>query len=808
MDAWAAKHLRGNIALRLPDGIIGIDVDNYEKDGKLKSGANTIAILEATLGASLPPTVVSTSRDDGVSGIRLYRVPKGMRWHDPGPGIEVISTGRRYMVVAPSRHPEGRTYGWVDSEEWATVDIPNLDGIVELPAVWVQECSGGEMDTGPAPKRDNVTSEEEAEILTDGEPCDPVRKALAKYTEIVDSGFTHHGAMRDQALALLRLGEQGHHGVSDALEQLHDQFKHDVPSRSHEVESEFYRALKGGVELARGEPTPEDKKGCCGANARYVPNEENGTGTSNRPAVNVTNPAEAADWLRNELGRGELSGVFLRENVLVHTPRIGEDGYIDPKTLGLEDAGPAQVRIINTQEIKALIETRYMVWKWQGSGDGRYQVHSLFPVPSANSACDAARIGEHVPHLRRLHGVTHTPTIRPDGTILDEPGYDPETRLLYLPDPDLKIPEIPDHPIEEEVDAATWKILEPVREFPFVSHDDRATWIGLAMTPALRPLFPPPYQMGVITATNPGTGKTLLADLLRTLHGGVKRGEMPRDKDEFRKAVSTTLTDTTAPVIIFDNLRGVVRSAELEALLTTKTWNDRGLGFLKEVHAINDRLWMATGNNAQFGGDLGRRIAVVSLNPPGANHFRRTDFTIKNLEAWMHEHRGEYLAAILTVARGWIEAGRPSKRTRSDEYADWIAGIQGLLEWARFSGTFGGGDSDVATSSDDEEWHLFLEGLHGVFEDEIITTKKIVSALSSADSYIAEWHQLDPALLPGDLAERWARSGMRDSGFRASLGHWLKNHQGRYANGWQMVGAGRDGNSKQPQYTVIPPEGQ
>ena len=56
------------------------------------------------------------------------------------------------------------------------------------------------------------------------------------------------------------------------------------------------------------------------------------------PAVDVTNAAVAADWLRGELGRGELSGLFLREDLLVHTPRIGEDGYIDPEKLGIKDA--------------------------------------------------------------------------------------------------------------------------------------------------------------------------------------------------------------------------------------------------------------------------------------------------------------------------------------------------------------------------------------------------------------------------------------------------------------------------------------
>jgi hypothetical protein len=182
----------------------------------------------------------------------------------------------------------------------------------------------------------------------------------------------------------------------------------------------------------------------------------------------------------------------------VHTPRIGEDGYIDPEKLGLKDAGPAQVRPINTQEVKVLIETRYNVWRWVGSDEDRRQVRCLFPAAAANSACDAARIGEFVPHLRTLYGVTHTPTIRPDGTILDTPGYDDETRLLYMPESGLELPVIPDEPTAEEIKAAVDLILKPIAEFPFVSEDDRATWIGLAFTPALRPLFPPPYQMGVI----------------------------------------------------------------------------------------------------------------------------------------------------------------------------------------------------------------------------------------------------------------------------------------------------------------------
>ena len=75
------------------------------------------------------------------------------------------------------------------------------------------------------------------------------------------------------------------------------------------------------------------------------------------------------------------------------------------------------------------------------SGDKRkrMRVPALFPQQSAQSACESARLGEYASNLKDLHGVTHTPMIRPDGTILDTPGYDIATGFLYLPDLDLAI---------------------------------------------------------------------------------------------------------------------------------------------------------------------------------------------------------------------------------------------------------------------------------------------------------------------------------------------------------------------------------
>jgi hypothetical protein len=152
---WAANGSGAcNIGIRMPDDVIGIDVDDYDDKG----GAKTLAGLEARLGP-LPPSPRSTSRpDDPVSGIRFYRVPGGRHWHDPGPGIEVIQHTYRYAVVAPSIHPEGRVYLWLAPDGTLT-NGPAVTDLPELPSPWVDDLSreAGGRHTGRWSKLDRET---------------------------------------------------------------------------------------------------------------------------------------------------------------------------------------------------------------------------------------------------------------------------------------------------------------------------------------------------------------------------------------------------------------------------------------------------------------------------------------------------------------------------------------------------------------------------------------------------------------------------------------------------------------------------
>jgi hypothetical protein len=129
----------GNVALRLPDGVIGIDIDAY------KDGGAGYAKLVKRLGA-LPETMGITSRANVSDGVTLFfSVPKGSRLIGSVETVDIIQKHHRYSVAPPSIHPEGRQYRWVSSSGMDLPWTPEPDEFPELPASWfnfLKEKSG------------------------------------------------------------------------------------------------------------------------------------------------------------------------------------------------------------------------------------------------------------------------------------------------------------------------------------------------------------------------------------------------------------------------------------------------------------------------------------------------------------------------------------------------------------------------------------------------------------------------------------------------------------------------------------------
>lgn len=245
----------GNICLRMPDGVIGLDVDNYRD----KAGGAWLAELEEKLGP-LPATWMSTARDDGISGIRFYRVPASMNW--PGqaaPGIEIIQAAHRYAVVWPSAHPEGGTYGWVSPERGA----PHVQQLPALPDGWVQYLQ--QLVVREPIEGANLTDEATRAWLgacRAGDACRVLRDVLDRAVAELRSGTaagSRHDIMTRCSRTLAAYGGEGHRGAGRVLVELREAFLASVENDvGRDGPSEWLSALSGAIRLAAAEhPEPD-----------------------------------------------------------------------------------------------------------------------------------------------------------------------------------------------------------------------------------------------------------------------------------------------------------------------------------------------------------------------------------------------------------------------------------------------------------------------------------------------------------------------------------------------------------------------
>jgi hypothetical protein len=259
VQTWAdGPEGAGNIGLRIPVGVYGLDVDDY--GGKM--GGAALGQLVAAWGP-LPPTWTVSSREDSASGIRLYRaVPAvGQRWRDEpgghGAGIEAIHFGHRYAVVAPSMHPEtGRKYVWrrPDGMPAGEGEVPRPSDLPELPAAWVT----GLAEAGEARTGDMAGHAETLERVhgwrTGEDACARVREArergIVGLAHAAD-GAALHPTARDAVHELVNLGHEGHVGPRVALAEHYSRFVEIRAGRDgadrRAAEAEWWRLVRGAI---------------------------------------------------------------------------------------------------------------------------------------------------------------------------------------------------------------------------------------------------------------------------------------------------------------------------------------------------------------------------------------------------------------------------------------------------------------------------------------------------------------------------------------------------------------------------------
>jgi putative DNA primase/helicase len=341
--------------------------------------------------------------------------------------------------------------------------------------------------------------------------------------------------------------------------------------------------------------------------------------------------------------------------------------------------------------------------------------------------------------IRVLAGIAETPTMRPDRTILQRAGYDPDTRMLYLPGADFD--EVPDEPTRDDAcNLLRFEWVETSYDFPFrgLGYADPATlvddpdgvlrfiaardcpdaWgiISAIGSIVARPAISGDVPAIVFDAATPGSGKGLQVDVVGlSTYGRIpekftwpNQGDRGATDTEVAKMLAGAVVDGSQ-LIVWDEVLGAFGGPPVNNVLTC-----RGRTKLRIIGTPNTpalpytAVMLGAGNNITARDNTHRRVLVPRLESPDEDPSKHEGWRRPDLRASVAELRPRLVVAMLTVIRAYVVAGMPNTYERNGAehqmpavwgggFEDWTRLVVHSVLWA------GGGNVLGCRPTDDPE---------------------------------------------------------------------------------------------------------
>ena len=383
-----------------------------------------------------------------------------------------------------------------------------------------------------------------------------------------------------------------------------------------------------------------------------------------------------------------------------------------------------------------------------------------------------------------LTGIINAPTLRLDGSILDMPGYDARTGLLFDPQ-DTRFPTMPRDPDRAMALRALGYLKDLISTFPFVTVADRAVALSAILTALVRRSLPTAPLHG-FNAPTAGTGKSMLVDLASLIATARPAPVISQGKseEEMEKRLGAALIAGDV-LIAIDNCEEPLSGELLCQTMTQTSLKVRILGKSVNAEVPSNATIFATGNNLTFEGDMTRRALRATLDA-GVERPELRAFD-RDPTAMVKAQRGNYVAAALTVLRAYHIAGRPQQRPPLGSFNDWSRWVRDALIWL-----------DEADPCDTMEElrgaDPKLEALTAVVEQwrEVIGMDRVSvrQVIDRATEQRAQFHGGSEFVHPEfrEALLRVAGTGGAINGAR--LGKWISAHQNRVVGGHRLVAAG------------------
>lgn len=659
---WGKRPDRGvGIATGAGSGLTVLDVDGEE-------GVEALGNLAK--GVGVPPTPCVQSRPGRYHYYFRYNATIKSQSKKLGPKLDTRGDNG-YVVAPPSRHATGGMYKWVQGPD--RVDLAEWPEFLKPGGAEAKKAGRPAKETfNPA----NPAAEKRLlEALSFIDPDDEEKWSqcgwvLGRAYRQSDAGFAHYSAWAARSRKYDAKRTRGHYY-----------------ERSKEIRGSEIKTTASIFSWA--------------SEAGWVP--ENEEEREARVHHIFENPFREETMVHEFIAAcADAERVFVMDKRLVRILHYGASGE-DTVQEGIDRDPTAYVVAEHDPDTLAVeLGNIAAFWVRRAGGDTR----TGFPRKHISTFLNYRQYNTDKADIKPLLAFVPHPTLRADGTMIEEVGYDATSKLFLTSSvPGLKV----DGKLTEKTARQAMKeLLAPFSEYPWASGIDRAVFVASLFTIGLRHLFDV-APLFAFSSPKHGSGKTQLAECLSRLWYGItlSKATWTPNPEEMEKRIAAFLLAGDRMVCLDNVTEGMrLEDSTLNKVLTSRRNTFRILGRTERVELTNEATWFATGNQLSLSGDVSRRALMCYIDAkmidPGAR-----SFTIPNLPAHVMENRGRMMSAALSIAASWMRSGRPAKDARREygSFTAWYATIRPMIMWA--------GEEDIARGIDnvteEDTEHLALQ---------------------------------------------------------------------------------------------------
>ena len=751
--------------------LIGIDIDVLDEGKAAHLTTLACDMLGATPAKRIgrePKILLAFRTDDPFDKIQT---PEFQMLDGTVARVEVLATGQQF--VAFGIHPDTKApYHW---PEGSPLDLP----LADLPAVSKESCAAfiAAADAylrkmGGQTKADTRDVEREGRKVAGLRRLEPpsfelVEEALSyvpnddlSYDEWIRVGLALYAALGAEGCVLWE--EWSSQAAKNDAAYTSDKWGSFSEVRSITVGTLFWLARSHGWRAEKPHRP----------NAAPIQREPDGYGPKDdgRPTIKIYAGFlhETVDKAEGALMQAKL-GYYQRGSMVVR-----------PAMVPVDVSGGRVVAVPRLVDVNAhhIAEAMTRAANWERF-DKRAEEWQRTDCPHRVAETFLAREGQW--RLPVLTGMIISPTLRADGSILDLPGYDPETGLLFDPK-GCRFPSIPRDPDRDMALRALGFLKDLISTFPFVTEADRAVALSAMLTALIRRSLPTAPLHG-FNAPTAGSGKSMLVDLAATIATSRPAPVIAQGKseEEMEKRLGASLIagDT---IIAIDNCEEPLGGELLCQTMTQTSLKVRILGKSLNAEVPSNSAIFATGNNLKFEGDMTRRAIRATLDP-GVERPELRAFQRKPLDM-VKEARGDYVAAGLTVLRAFHVAGRPQQRTPLGSFEVWSSWVRDALIWL--------GEADPCETMEEmrdadpklESLTTVLEQWHAVIGEAPITVRELIDRATDQRPHpFGKAEFIHPELREALLVVAGEGGAINSR----RLGKWIGGHQNRIVGGRKIV---------------------